>query len=66
MIKNVFIAILLFVLFANILFFIPLSLMYALTFLMCKLFVDFFWLIVLIFILYKISKIIKKYVDKQE
>ena len=65
MIKNVFIAILLFVLFANILFFIPLSLMYALTFLMCKLFVDFFWLIVLIFILYKISKIIKKYVDKQ-
>ena len=65
MIKNVFIAILLFVLFTNILFFIPLSLMYALTFLMCKLFVDFFWLIVLIFILYKISKIIKKYVDKQ-
>ena len=66
MIKNVFIAILLFVLFANILFFIPLSLMYALTFLMCKLFVDFFWVIVLIFVLYKISKIIKKYVDKQE
>lgn len=66
MIKNVFIAILLFVLFTNILFFIPLSLMYALTFLMCKLFVDFFWVIVLIFILYKISKIIKKYVDKQE
>lgn len=65
MIKNVFIVILLFVLFTNILFFIPLSLMYALTFLMCKLFVDFFWLIVLIFILYKISKIIKKYVDKQ-
>lgn len=65
MIKNVFIAILLFVLFTNILFFIPLSLMYALTFLMCKLFVDFFWVIVLIFILYKISKIIKKYVDKQ-
>ena len=66
MIKNVFIAILLFVLFTNILFFIPLSLMYALTFLMCKLFVDFFWVIVLIFVLYKISKIIKKYVDKQE
>ena len=66
MIKNVFIAILLFVLFANILFFIPLSLMYALTFLICKLFVDFFWVIVLIFVLYKISKIIKKYVDKQE
>lgn len=66
MIKNVFIAILLFVLFTNILFFIPLSLMYALTFLMCKLFVDFFWVIVLIFVLYKISKIIKKYVDKHE
>lgn len=66
MIKNIFIAILLFVLFTNILFFIPLSLMYALTFLMCKLFVDFFWVIVLIFVLYKISKIIKKYVDKQE
>lgn len=66
MIKNVFIAILLFVLFTNILFFIPLSLMYALTFLICKLFVDFFWVIVLIFVLYKISKIIKKYVDKQE
>lgn len=66
MIKNVFIAILLFVLFSNILFFIPLSLMYALTFLMCQLFVDFFWVIVLIFVLYKISKIIKKYVDKQE
>ena len=66
MIKNIFIAILLFVLFTNIIFFIPLSLMYALTFLMCKLFVDFFWVIVLIFVLYKISKIIKKYVDKQE
>ncbi len=66
MIKNIFISILLFVLFTNILFFIPLSLIYALTFLMCKLFVDFFWVIVLIFILYKISKIIKKYVDKQE
>lgn len=65
MIKNVFIAILLFVLFTNILFFIPLSLMYALTFLMCKLFVDFFWVIVLIFVLYKISKIIKKYVDNE-
>lgn len=65
MIKNVFIAILLFVLFTNILFLIPLSLMYAFTFLICKLFVDFFWVIVLIFILYKISKIIKKYVDKQ-
>ena len=66
MIKNIFIAFLLLILFTNIIFFIPLSLMYALTFLMCKLFVDFFWVIVLIFVLYKISKIIKKYVDKQE